>query len=493
MKYFSLPNSRPVTTEADTQSGIRSKGPAGRQRNLFFPEQPVHRQPARGLFLNTRRRHQVKNQNSMTDQKGSVLLITMILTLGLAIFLSSFLKLSMGAYRLSDRSFYSNSVLNLSEAGLEEALYALNSADWSGWTASGGHMSRTITGLGLGQGSSGSIRIRVYDYATDLSPRIVAEGQATLKSGKEITRQIEIEASKKSFWANGIVARDTIEFKGGNAYVDSFDSADPAHSTGGLYDFSKRKDNGSVGSLSVNADALSVSNVDIWGYAATGGVLPTVGPGGKIHGVDTPAGVDVDADRIRTDFTANFASITAPTSFDQIYTNIDGTVDLGTSGSTTVIKASSIGNSNGEVTQILGDVTLVVSGDIKIGGDFVIDANSSLTVYVEGDVTVGGNGVMNITGLSKNLVLYGTASSQTIKLHGNGAIQAAIFAPNADLELKGGGAVGVFSGAVLAKTVFFNGDYEFHYDEDLEKVGLSSVYTVDTWRELYGQGQWVSL
>jgi hypothetical protein len=417
----------------------------------------------------------------------------MILTLGLAIFLASYLKMAMGAYRLSDRSFYSNSSLNLAEAGLEEGLYALNNSDWTGWSLTDGHMNRTITNVALGSGANGTIKVKVYDYATDESPRIVAEGRATLMQGANVIKQIEIEASKKSFWANGIVAKDTIDFKGGSAYVDSFDSMDPAHSTGGMYNFSKRKDNGSVSSISVNTDALSMSNVEVWGYAATGGSPLTVGPEGQIHGVSTPAWMDVDPDRIRTDFTANFASIYAPTSFDQIYTNVSGTVDLGTSGSTTVIRASEIVNKDGEVTQILGDVTLVVTGDIDIKGEITIDNDSSLTVYVDGDVGIGGEGVLNQSGFSKNLIMYGTGSSQTIKLHGNGAIQAAIFAPNADLELKGGGGTGVFIGAVVAETVFFNGDYEFHYDEDLEKVGLSDVYSVDRWRELYGQAQWVSL
>ena len=100
---------------------------------------------------------------------------------------------------------------------------------------------------------------------------------------------------------------------------------------------------------------------------------------------------------------------------------------------------------------------------------------------------------MNMSGLSKNLIMYGTASSQTIKLHGNGAAQAAIYAPNADLELKGGGGTGVFMGAAVVKTAFVNGNFEFHYDEDLSNLGSSGVYLVGGWRELFGQGQWVSL
>jgi len=425
--------------------------------------------------------------------RGSVLLVTMILALGLAAFLGAYVKMALNTYKLSTRSFYSNSCLNLAEAGLEEAMYALNNTDWSGWTATSGNMNRTISNIGLGNGATGQIKVRVFNYASSSSPQIVAEGRASFSSGPDILKQIEIQASTKSFWANGMVAKDDVEFKGGNAYVDSYDSADPTYSTSGVYDYSKRKDNGSVGSVLVTADAISISNAEIWGYVATGGAAPSVGSNGKIRGTTTPAGVDVDTNRIRTDFTANFDPIVAPTSFGAIYTNISGDITLGTSGTAKTIKASSITNKNNEVVQFVGDVTLVVTGDVEIKGDFQVAPNSSLTMYFDGDLDIGGNGVMNLTNLPENLIMYGTATSQSVKLHGNGAAHAAIYAPNADLELKGGGSSGTFMGAAVVKTVFINGNYEFHYDEALANLGSSGAFTVGSWRELIGQANWASL
>ena len=421
-------------------------------------------------------------------------MVAMILTLGLAIMLGSFLKLTIGAYKFSDRSFFSNSCLNLAEAGLEESLYALNNADWTGWTSSGPHMNRTITNVPLGQGATGAIKIRVYNYATSLTPKIVSEGCASLGSGPQVIKQIEIKATTKSFWANGLVTRDTITFSGGSAYVDSYDSADPTHSTGGLYDFSKRKDNGSVGSVLVTTDAVSLGNAEIWGYAATGGAAPTVGPGGKIRGADTPIGVDVDPNRIRTDFSASFNSVTAPSTFDQVFMNISGSTVLGTAGSATVIKASSLRNDPADTTQIVGDVTLVVSGNVTTKGAFEIAADSSLTLYLDGNMDVRGPGVLNLSGQPKNMIIYGTKSThQHIWLNGNGAVHAAIYAPNAEFWMKGGGSTGMFTGSVVAKNAGFEGNIEVHYDEDLANLATSGVYTAGEWRELHGQGQWVSL
>jgi hypothetical protein len=435
----------------------------------------------------------MNKRKTISDRRGSVLLLTIILIIGLSVFLGSFLKIAMGTIKLSDRTFYSNGCVNLAEAGLEEALYALNNADWTGWTSSGGNMSKAIYNISMGRGATGTVKVRINNYATSLTPTVVAEGRANLSTGPDVIKQVEIEASTKSFWANGIVAKDTVTFSGGPGYVDSYDSTDPAHSTGGLYDFAKRKDNGSVGSVLVTTDALALGNTEIWGYAATGGSAPNVGPGGQIHGVNTPAGVNVDPARIRTDFTAEFDPIPSPGSFDQIYTNVNGPAVFGTAGSATVIRATSISNNASEVTQIQGDVTLVVTDDIDIGGTFEVAANSSLTLYVEGDVNVKGNGIVNVTGLPKNLIVYGTASSdQEIKLAGNAAVQAAIFAPNADLVMKGGGVHGTFMGSAVADAVTLTGNFRFHYDESLANLATSGVYTVGGWRELIGQAQWVS-
>jgi hypothetical protein len=439
----------------------------------------------------------MESRTHLTDRRGSILLVTLILSLGLAIFLGSYVKLATGTFRMSDRSFFANGCLNLAEAGLEEALYALNNADWTGWTKNGVNMNRTIANVDMGQGATGSIKVRVFEYASDISPRVVAEGRANLNSGPQVIKQIEIVANTKSYWANGMVAKNTITFNGGPTYVDSFDSADPAHSNFGFYDYSKRKDNGHVGSVSVGIGAVSVGNAEIWGYVATGGSAPTVGGSGKIHGADTPAGVDIDPNRIRTDFTANFETIAAPAaSFDHIYTDVEGTQVLGALGSTSVIKASAIRNNSGEVTTILGDVTMVVSGEIDVKGAILVEPTSRLTVYVEGDIDIGGSGALNATGLSKNLVIYGTSTTtQTMGIGGSGALAAAIYAPNADLELKGGGGAiaGHFMGSAVANNVVLSGNFKYHYDEDLANLSSTGVYTVGEWRELHGQAQWVNL
>src|SRR5690606_7825926 len=118
------------------------------------------------------------------------------------------------------------------------------------------------------------------------------EGQTVLPNRPAVTRQVRVELSRRSPFANGITARDGARFKGGNSTVDSY------RSSLGPPSASNRFDNGSVASVSVEVDAVDLSNATIYGYVATGAMMPKVGPKGRVMGADTPAGVRVDTNRI---------------------------------------------------------------------------------------------------------------------------------------------------------------------------------------------------
>lgn len=438
----------------------------------------------------------------MASRRGSVLVVALILGIGITLSIGSFIVLTVNTAKLSQRSFHANSCLNLAEAGLEEAIYALNQADWSTWsTHSSGsdNKFKTIPNFDLGQGNTGEVTVLVYGATTSPTPTIVSQGKATASIGPPIVKQLEIKVQRKSQFASGLVAKDTITFSGGNAYVDSYNSGDPTYSTGGMYDASKKKDNGTVGSVSVAVDSISISNSDVWGYVATGGAFPSVGPNGTIKGADTPPGVDVDTNRITTDFTSSFDNVSdIPTSFDVVLTNLAGSSNhtLGTAGTATIIKATSIDNNNGRVITVYGDVTLVVTNGITVKGDFIVAANSTLKLYIEGDMDIGGNGLANVDGKPEGLIVYGTNTTvggQLIKLHGNGAMSAAVYAPNATVDMKGGGSSGSMSGSVVANKIKITGNYSFHYDEALRNLGGGNPFSVASWRELVNQADRVTL
>jgi len=115
---------------------------------------------------------------------------------------------------------------------------------------------------------------------------------------------------------------------------------------------------------------------------------------------------------------------------------------------------------------------------------------------VAGNLDVGGTGMVNLTNVPQDMLIYGTAAEgagQIVKLHGNGALTAAVYAPNAALSLKGGGSGGVFNGAAVANTIVIVGNYEFHYDEALNDFGAESSYKINRWRELVNSSERVPL
>ncbi len=120
-------------------------------------------------------------------------------------------------------------------------------------------------------------------------------------------------------------------------------------------------------------------------------------------------------------------------------------------------------------------------------GTIQVTANGSVQLYINGNLDIGGNGTVNLTNKPESLLIVGTNKvnqGQTIKLHGNGAIKAAVYAPYANLEMKGGGNSGTFIGAAVASNVTMTGNSNFHYDEALGNFALDNSYKISRWREL---------
>jgi hypothetical protein len=70
---------------------------------------------------------------------------------------------------------------------------------------------------------------------------------------------------------------------------------------------------------------------------------------------------------------------------------------------------------------------------------------------------------------------------QRIHLAGNGALSAAVYAPNADVRINGNGDV---MGAVVGRTIELTGNAAFHYDESLADLVADMPFGLDGWREL---------
>ncbi|PYV22676.1 MAG: hypothetical protein DMG24_16055, partial [Acidobacteria bacterium] len=71
------------------------------------------------------------------------------------------------------------------------------------------------------------------------------------------------------------------------------------------------------------------------------------------------------------------------------------------------------------------------------------------------------------------------AGTNPVSIGGSGAVSALITAPNATVNLGGGGSKGYMVGAINAGNVVVQGGYPIHYDMQLNRLGGGlSVMTV---------------
>jgi len=401
--------------------------------------------------------------------------------------------------RLATRSYYLVTALNLAEAGVEEAMWAANSAAFTsahGWAdAAGGGavvLSRA-TGLDVAQGAA-EIHVRV-DAPSSPNPVVTALGVVRLPGQRDLVKQLRVTLARRAVWANAIVAKGAVTFNGNNVAIDAYDSlVGPWHAT------TNRLDQATVATTSTSNAGLAVNNADIYGYVATGGGLPVVGPAGSVLGATSPSSPKLDPSRLRTDFSYNIPDSTAPAGAPIVLADITTTLTLPRVGDTPdangryLYQTGQIDFNNKTLT-IAGPVDLVVISDISIGGgsgSITLGATSELRLYAGGNVSLSGDGAVNPTGVSSRLQLYGTRTQaatatlgpQQFSLGGNAGFAGLIYAPNADVSLHGGGSSGLFDGALVARNVTLNGNYAFHYDIRNSSLPSERYFRPTGWLEL---------
>jgi len=455
-------------------------------------------------------------------QRGSLLIVAMILCAIIGISLASYIKLSRTSMAISNRAFYNNGAMNLAETGLEESMYAINQmvADdtysWPGWTNDGtlatSNAWRRWSGYTFNQNTTGIVRVYVKNYLGDMPPTIAARSTVTLGGATtgSIEKWIEVTLAKTSKFANGLVAKQTITFNGNNATVDSWNS-DPDHNPATAavdYDSSSMRANGSVGSISVAVGSIGVNNADIFGYASTGGAAVTVGSQGKVGPFGTGNGV-IAAGHTSTNFSATFDPVSAPTATYLSIGAISSTTTLPVSNSDAHVTIDGVDTyyytspkvdlTNNALNITAGKRVILqltnTTTSISVGGGtgaINVNVGAKLEIYTPGDISVAGNGVMN-GGTSDatanqpiNFQIWGTKTTgtQNISVSGNGVFSGVIYAPQGSVTMNGGGNSGNVSGSIVANDITLNGSCKFHYDESLGNFGAGNPFRVTKWKEL---------
>lgn len=458
---------------------------------------------------------------TLRSQRGSVLLVALIFSAIIAIALGSYLSLGSSAMQLSHRSLYNNAAMNLAETGLEEGMWSINQIlednanAWNGWSLIGTNdQRRTFGPFALEQGVTGSVTVYVENAPDDSTPTgaapiIHTRATVTLPRGQPIEKWITVELTRRSLFANGLLAKNSINFSGNGAKVDSYDSRDGAYGGSNVYA------EGPAASMSVQADTFNLGNADIYGYVSVGTTTVdaglNVGPNGTVTGVLGQTNV-IDYNRTTPNFTANLEDVTAPATSDYTANPIINTI-----GPMTLPRGSDVptpdskGNDVYYITAnqiaLAGSVgqDLVIEADknvviiltpttgtsISVSGNAAINVQSgaTLNIYTEARVDIAGNGISNhSSNQPQNFMLWGTrssaASAQEINIRGNGVLSAVVYAPNANVSATGGGSSGHIQGAIVGKTISITGGSAFHYDMALAELNEDEPFGISIWNEL---------
>jgi Tfp pilus assembly protein PilX len=438
--------------------------------------------------------HPSKSANT----SGSVLVVSLIIAVILGAMLVSFLGLAAYETVAINRSQDWNSAMAAAEAGVEEGLAMINvrantGRDLSGWTAEASQSGWTYLGDGVFSKMRvlGDISYTVFITNKNNAPVIKSVGSVALQGGGQLSRSVLVENSGGSYFLAAVLAKRGVTING-NVTIDSFDSQDPAFSTDGSWDITKRKDGGNVGSVMSNVvTAIKESGkADIYGQLATG-----PGSGASVKGAASAGSLawvgsgktGVEPGWLRNDLNVSIPD--APPLQTSYYTSMPspGDVTLSGHGGTVYYLATSNYQmqSSNRLRIVDGTVVIHARSGMKLDAkaSIEIDPGAKLIIYLGTENTqLNGQGVVNKTGIASNCIIYGQNNCRQIEINGASTFVGYVYAPYADITLNGNAD---FIGAVVGDTFQIDGNMSLHYDESLRTPQEgTSVYRTLSWREV---------
>src|ERR1043166_1117243 len=436
------------------------------------------------------------------NQSGSILLWSVISITILSIFAAEAVRLVSAKYQNALQTASWQEALLASESGIDlgimelrKSLYPAPNTAWSGWNNIPGngvtaYSLTAVPNAGMA-GTPMTIEVNVDAPAQLIDPnngwqyyRLRATGTMPLTgpvrvndtkedtrlrrlslrwerftsgvlsahplSAPQVSRHVEAIVRPVSSFDQAIMSVGIIDLTNQNIVIDSYDSRDPAKSTSGLYDPAKRQENGDI---ATDGNLIDAGNAHIYGDVATNS--------GTVVGAANITGTE------RDDFYQEPIPVGAPTwtSYNSGTTVVATTTTL-TASSTSGSSASryvmsSINLNSGKTVALAGnpdgsptDIEIYVTGDMSFNGNaqLVVQPGVNAKIYFQGDVDVSGNGIVNVDNQPADLQLYGVQPTDTnshhVNLGGNGQIIAAVYAPNHDVNINGGGTNGHVFGSV---------------------------------------------
>jgi len=414
-------------------------------------------------------------------ERGSVLVIALLVTLILLILTMPFLTKLSGAYRLTEKSYRTLAATNLAEAGIERAIWELNYG--SIWTWDGEPNSRTLELSDL-QASSGSeigdVSVSIQSPLGQL-PFIESTGKVMHIIPTTIDRTVRVlleRLDSPSVFMYGIFGDEGLDVVGA-AYIDSYDSRKGAYGGDNV---------GEKGHSGTNATYQGC--IGLWNNATIHGSA-FIGPGADPENmivIQNNSEITGVQEALLEE--KSLPSVPPPEGLpfrgDYILP-VNSEDAILSSGEYSLFKLMP----NSTVT-ILTDVILYVSGDFRMesNSDLVIAYGASLTLYLGGSfIQRSESAINNLTMDPTKLLIYGTDSfNGLMEWNSNTSFYGAVYVPRAEIQYDSNAD---FYGSLIGKYIELFSNARFHYDLALGDVdtvgeGKSWTYSVKSWHQAIG-------
>jgi hypothetical protein len=447
---------------------------------------------------------------------GAISLIALCLISALGVVVGSYVALVTHTQQLGTRQFQDGRARELAQAGLEEALWALNENNWTAsgpagatsWTTSGSDRSVVLNYGSLGHGATGQVSLTVANYASagPAWPTIAAEAVVTLTDGRTIRKKLAATTGPAPLFGNAIASANAgVSFVAGGT-VDSWNS-DPDNNPGTAavgYSFTAGnaanyaavvagRDDGTYG--------VVLTQALVNGYVATFGqpvgYSVSAVPPGRVKGPTTTPLINIDPARLtRSAFVpvAPVFTVVLPPASGPAFGGLIGTILdlvgalLGAAPAVEVYKTTGDFTIQGLLPilpynfVVNRPLKLIVDGDFEIGnwGSITITPTGSLQIFVSGDCTIGGNGIDNQNTAPASCAIFctSTSTSDTLQYTTTAAFRGVIYCENKPIDIRQNA---TFYGALLSsRQVSFTAGATapvFHYDTALRTTRFSQITT----------------
>jgi hypothetical protein len=369
-----------------------------------------------------------------------------------------------------------NGAIPMAEAGIEEAFthlkYCPTNRASNGWTLN-------LAGdLYVNGRSIGDARYDVT-ISTNYDPTIISQGKIRAPGQTNyIVRTVRVMATNDPMFSAAIEALDGIYFKGSGVTINSYDSRDPNYSgPNGAYDPTRFKDKGKV---VCHYGPFDDGNGKIYGRVETGEESAlTMNAGGVIGSIlwHLNGGKGVEPGWHTSTTSGEISPAEAPSGGIPLPNKVGGSYVLTNANATYRTDVL-----QGSVEVKATNVTVIVNNNYGVS-DLLIESGASVRLYVNAN-NVALKGINNKNLRAESFMYFGLPGNTTIDMHGNASFTGVLYAPNAALDIGGGGNDEIdFLGAIIARIVTVNGKMTFHFDEACTRLG-SRGFIASRWDEL---------